>query len=247
MRALSIAKLAALLLVIVGYSQNSPPLRQPRVVDPGAPDRPPSDALILFNGADLRHWITRDGAPTRCQTISGEMVCGTGDGDAMTMQRFGDAQIHLEFKVPYMPGQNDQLRGNSGVYVHGAWEVQILDSFENPTYPDGMLGSIYNFRPPLVNAARPPEEWQSYDITLRMPVCDTEGALVKPARMTVFLNGVLIQDNTRLDRLGPGHIDKGLCEPGPLLLQDHGGADITLMKFRNIWVRDLSARTDSRR
>jgi hypothetical protein len=238
-RAHNILMLAVLLLTVIVYSQDSPP-RQPPVVAPGGPDKPPSDAIILFNGADMQGWITRDGAPTRCRAIAGEMVCQTGDGDALTTQTFSDAQIHLEFKVPYMPNQKDQLRGNSGVYVHGAWEVQILDSFENPTYPDGMLGSIYSFRPPLVNAARPPEEWQSYDITVRMPVCSPEGTVLKPARMTVFLNGVLVQDNTELDRLGPGHIDKAVCAPGPLLLQDHGGSDVTIMKFRNIWVRGLT-------
>jgi hypothetical protein len=230
--------LVALVLTFIANSQDSAP-RQPPVVDPGGADKPPSDAIVLFNGTDLQQWITRDGNPTRCQVIAGEMVCQTGDGDAMTSRRFRDAQIHLEFKVPYMPSERDQLRGNSGVYVHGAWEVQILDSFENPTYPDGMLGSIYSFRPPLVNAARPPEQWQSYDVMVRMPVCDAEGALIKPARMTVLLNGILVQDNTELDRLGPGHIDKGLCDPGPLLFQDHGGNEITTMKFRNVWAREL--------
>src|SRR5688572_23701181 len=234
----TILALIALISTLIACSQDSPP-PQPRVVDPGTLDKPPSAAIVLFNGTDLQQWITREGTPTRCQVIAGEMVCRTGDGDTMSIPRFRDAQIHLEFKVPFMPNQRDQFRGNSGVYVHGAWEVQILDSFENPTYPDGMLGSIYGFRPPLVNAARRPEEWQSYDITLRMPVCDSEGTLVKPARMTVLLNGVLIQDNTELDRLGPGHIDKALCDPGPLLFQDHGGSETTTMKFRNVWIREL--------
>ena len=238
MKTCTLLALVALVLTFIAHSQDSPP-PQPRVVDPGGSDKLPSDAVVLFNGANLQQWITRDGTPTRCQVIASEMVCRTGDGDAMTMQRFRDAQIHLEFKVPYMPNQSDQLRGNSGVYVHGAWEVQILDSFENPTYPDGMLGSIYSFRPPLVNAARPPEEWQSYDIIVRMPVCDAGGTLLKPARMTVLLNGIVVQDNTELDRLGPGHIEKGLCDPGPLLFQDHGGPETTTMKFRRVWFREL--------
>jgi len=238
MRTYTALAILALLLTFIAHSQDSPP-PQPHVVDPGGADKPPSDAVVLFNGVDLQQWVTREGTPTRCRVISAEMVCQTGDGDAMTIQRFRDAQIHVEFNVPYMPNQTDQLRGNSGVYVHGAWEVQILDSFENPTYPDGMLGSIYGFRPPLVNAARRPEEWQSYDITVRMPVCDLEGTLLKPARMTVLLNGVLIQDNTELDRLGPGHIDKALCDAGPLLFQDHGGSETTTMKFRNVWIREI--------
>jgi hypothetical protein len=242
----SILKLTALLCVIIIRAQDVLP--QPRVVDPGGPDKPPSDAIVLFNGRDMESWTTRHGAPATCQAVDSEMICRSGDGDTMTKQTFGDAQIHLEFKVPYMPNQTGQLRGNSGVYVHGAWEVQILDSFENPTYPDGMLGSIYSFSSPLVNAARPPEQWQTYDIVVRMPVCDAEGALVQPGRMTVSLNSILVQDDTKLDRLGPGHIDKALCEPGPLLLQDHSGFEgpMTIMRFRNVWVRPLKIEATSR-
>lgn len=244
MSAQTILKLTGLLFAIIIPAQDLP---QPRVVDPGSTDKPPSDAIILFNGTDMEGWITRDGAPAKCQAIDREMICRSGDGDTMTARTFGDAQIHLEFKIPHMPNQTDQLRGNSGVYVNGAWEVQILDSFENPTYPDGMLGSIYSFGPPLVNAARPPEQWQSYDITVRMPLCDAQGALVKPGRMTVHLNGVLVQDNTTLDRLGPGHIGKTLCEPGPLLLQDHSGFEgpMTIMRFRNVWARHLNVQAGS--
>jgi hypothetical protein len=195
----------------------------------------------------MEGWITRDGSPSRCTAVDGEMVCRSGDGDAITSQTFKDAQIHIEFKVPYMPDQTGQLRGNSGVYVNGVWELQILDSFENSTYPDGMLGSIYSFRPPLVNAARPPEQWQTYDITIRMPVCDTEGNLAQAGRMTVFLNGILVQDDTPLDRLGPGHVEKDLCSPGPLLLQDHSSfsGPMTVMRFRNIWIRPLNAETET--
>jgi hypothetical protein len=236
----SLLKLTALLCAVIIHAQDDV-LPQPPVIDPGGPDKPPSDAIVLFNGRDMEGWVTRHGAPSMCRAMDAEMICRSGDGDIMTTQNFGDAQIHLEFKVPHMPNQTGQLRGNSGVYVHGAWEVQILDSFENSTYPDGMLGSIYSFSPPLVNAARPPEQWQSYDITVRMPRCDAEGALVEPGRMTVSLNGILVQDNTKLDRLGPGHIDKTLCQPGPLLLQDHSGFEgpMTIMRFRNLWVRRL--------
>ena len=232
------AVLACLAAVVRG--QEPEPV-QPRTVDPGNYSKAPSDAAVLLNGTDLQGWTTRDGEPTRCQAIDGEMVCRSGDGDVMTSERFGDAQIHVEFKIPHMPNETGQARGNSGVYVHGAWEVQILDSFENPTYPDGMLGAIYGFAKPLVNAARPPEQWQSYDITIRMPRCDTEGSLRKPGRMTVFLNGVLVQENVRLDRLGPGHIDKTICSEGPLLFQDHSGfsGPMTEMRFRNVWVRRL--------
>ena len=241
MRRCQVVRLAALICIGAALYGQEPEPVQPRVVDPGSSSKAPSDAIVLFDGANLDGWTTRDGAPTSCQARDGEMVCRSGDGDVMTRQTFGDAQIHLEFRVPYMPEESGQLRGNSGVYVHGAWEVQILDSFENATYPDGMLGAIYGFSAPLVNAARPPEEWQSYDITLRMPTCMEDGAVKEPGRMTVFLNGVLIQQNVQLDRLGPGHIDKTLCSAGPLLFQDHSGfsGPMTEMRFRNIWIRRL--------
>jgi hypothetical protein len=233
-------KLIALLSAVIACAQEN--VSQPRVVDPGGPDKPPSDAIILFSGTEMDRWTRRDGTPSGCRAMDGEMVCRSGDGDVMTRQTFGDAQIHIEFNIPHMPSHTDQARGNSGVYVNGAWEVQILDSFENSTYPDGMLGSIYSFSPPLVNAARPPEQWQSYDILVRMPVCNDDGTLARAGSMTVFLNRVLVQDKIPLDRLGPGSIGKTLCEPGPLLLQDHSGfgGPMTIMRFRNIWVRPLT-------
>lgn len=243
MRIRAILPFTVLMCVAIAVrGQDAEPL-QPRVVDPGTSSKPPSDAIVLWNGTDLQGWTTRDGAPAQCQAIDGEMVCRSGDGDVMTSQTFGDAQIHVEFNVPPMPNETGQARGNSGLFVHGAWEVQILDSFENPTYPDGMLGAVYGFAAPLVNAARPPEQWQSYDIIVRMPRCDAEGSLAKPGSMTVFLNGILVQKNVRLDRLGPGHIDKAMCTEGPLLFQDHSGfsGPMTVMRFRNVWVRRLGA------
>lgn len=244
----AILQLAVILFITATVRAQNPEPLQPPVVDPGHSNRPPSDAVVLFNGADLDNWTTRDGAPTNCRVEEAEMVCRSGDGDIMTRDTFGDAQIHVEFKVPLMPNETGQWRANSGVYVLGAWEVQILDSYENPTYPEGMLGAVYGFSAPLVNAARPPEQWQSYDIVVRMPRCDENGSLKKPGSMTVFLNGVLVQKNVRLDRLGPGHIDKTICAEGPLLFQDHSGfgGPMTEMRFRNIWIRSFKKETESR-
>jgi hypothetical protein len=222
-----------------GHSQQH---TQPLVVDPGGPDRPPSDAIVLFDGADLGKWRRADGGPTGCTIDQGVMVCRTGAGDAISTELFSSAQIHLEYMVPHMPDQKDQLRGNSGVFVHGCYEVQILDSFENPTYPDGSNGAIYGFSPPLVNASRPPGQWQTYQMVFHPPICGAAGNVTVPGSLTVFLNGVLVQEGVRLDKPGPGCTHRNLCEPGPLRLQDHSGfpgAPDTTMRFRNIWFRRL--------
>jgi hypothetical protein len=222
-----------------GRAQQQGP--QPRVVEPGA-EKPPSDAVVLFDGADLSKWRRGDGQPPGCTVDQGVMVCRTGAGDIVSTETFSSAQIHLEYMVPHMPDQKDQLRGNSGVFVHGCYEVQILDSFQNPTYPDGANGAVYGFSPPLVNASRPPEQWQTYDMIFHPPVCDAAGNISTPGSLTVFLNGVLVQDRVRLDKPGPGCTHRRVCEPGPLRLQDHSGfpgAPDTTMKFRNIWFRRL--------
>ncbi len=212
---------------------------QPRVVTPGDATRPPSDALIAFNGRNMDGWLTADGKPAGCAAADGVMACTSGVGDIVTAEKFKSAQLHLEFNVPSMPEQKGQMRGNSGVFLHGKYEIQILDSFENPTYAHGSLGGLYNQAPPLVNAARKPGEWQRYDIVFRAPECDAEGKVTRKAVVTVLLNGVLVQDGVAIDasdKLGAG------CEPGPLRLQDHSGfpgAPVTTMRFRNIWWRSL--------
>jgi hypothetical protein len=215
---------------------------QPAVVTPGAAGRAPSDAVVLFDGKTLDGWRTQDGGPAKCDAIGGEMVCKTGSGDLYSVETFRDAQIHLEFSVPYMPNQKGQLRGNSGVYLHACHEVQILDSFENPTYADGSLGAVYGVSAPMVNAARKPEEWQSYDMIFRAPRCDAGGAVAEPGRVTILLNGVLVQDHVAITKKGGGCRLDNICGPGPLRLQDHSGfkdAPHTVMKFRNIWIRKL--------
>jgi type 1 glutamine amidotransferase len=210
---------------------------QPRVVTPGpGPSDPPSDAVVLFDGSSLDGWTRPDGTPTGCRIENREMVCRTGAGDAVSKQKFRSAQIHLEFLVPHMPDQKGQLRGNSGVYIQGITEIQILDSYGNPTYPTGAAGAVYGQHPPLVNASRKPGEWSSYDIVYHAPVCNERGQEVQPATVTVFFNGVLIHDQA------PLRFRRAMCQPGPLLLQDHSGfpgAPDTTMRFRNIWCRPL--------
>lgn len=209
----------------------------PKEVAPGpTPSAPPADATVLFDGRDLSQWNRRDGSPAGCKAENGEMVCATGVGDLLTTRKFRSAQIHLEFNIPDMPDKSGQLKGNSGLYLQDRTEIQLLDSYNNPTYVTGMLGAVYNEHPPLVNAARKPGEWQTYDIIYRAPKCNERGNQLEPARVTILANGVLIQDNATI-RFKPG-----MCEPGPLQLQDHSGfkdAPHTVMRFRNIWLRPL--------
>jgi len=214
---------------------------QPPAIDPGGPGRPPSDAVVLFNGKDLTGWTRRDGSPARCTAAGGVMVCRTGAGDIYTTEKFRDAQIHLEFYLPSMLAQKSQLRANSGVYLHGCYEIQILDSYQNPTYPEGAAAAVYGISPPLVIASRPPEQWQSYDIVFRAPRCDAGGNFLRPGYVTVFHNGVLVQDHVEIKRPG-GCRGQDLCAPGPLMLQDHSGfkdAPDTTIQFRNLWLRKL--------
>jgi hypothetical protein len=223
----------------IAWGQGNGKEAQPRVVDPGDGRTAPSDAVLLFNGRDMSGWMTKDGKMPACEVGDGVMKCTTGVGDIMTAEKFTNAQIHLEFAVPNMPEQKGQLKGNSGVYLQGKYEIQILDSYQNPTYAHGSLGGLYGQAPPLVNAARRPEEWQSYDIIYRGPQCDAAGNVVKKAVVTVLLNGILVHDHVEIERsvkLGAG------CQAGPLLLQDHSGfkdAPVTRMRFRNIWLREL--------
>ncbi|MCW5981732.1 MAG: DUF1080 domain-containing protein [Bryobacteraceae bacterium] len=213
--------------------------REPRYVDPGKPGQPPSDAIALFDGKDLAAWTRKDGSPAGCEVSGGAMICKTGAGDIFSREKFRDAQIHVEFATPAMPDQKGQLRGNSGIYLQGRYEVQVLDSYNNPTYAMGVVGALYGIAAPMVNASRPPEQWQTFDIVFRAPRCSGE-QMTHPGTVTALLNGVLVQDHVSLRHRGKGCPEAG--EPGPLMLQDHSGfpnAPFTVMKFRNIWLRKL--------
>ena len=199
----------------------------------------PSDAVVLFDGKDLSQWANMDGTPTKWITRDGYMECVKGSGYIRTLQNFGDCQLHIEWATP-SPGEGQgQGRGNSGVFFGmDRYEVQVLDSHQNQTYPDGSAGAIYGQYPPLVNASRPPGQWQTYDVLYTAPRFEADGKVRSPARLTVFHNWVLIQNNVELT--GPtSWLDRAPYqvhpEKQPISLQDHGNP----VRFRNIWVREL--------
>jgi len=207
------------------------------VVDPGNAAKAPSDAIVLFDGTDNSHWRTQDGKPSKCAVADAVMSCRTGAGTIASTDKFQDAQIHLEFNIPNMPEQHGQLKGNSGAILQGLYEVQILDSFENPTYADGSCGALYGQSAPAVNASRRPNEWQTYDIVFHAPRCAPDGTVTAPGTLTLLHNGVLVQDHV------PVQARRRCVEEGPLVLQDHSnfaGAPDTTMRFRNIWMRRLT-------
>ncbi|NOX53841.1 MAG: DUF1080 domain-containing protein [Planctomycetes bacterium] len=205
---------------------------EPPVVDPGPPGGPPSDAVVLFDGKDMSQWIGAE----KWTVKDGYVVAGPGS--IRSKAEFGDCQVHLEFAAPEKVTGSGQGRGNSGVFLMGIYEVQILDSYNNKTYFDGQCGAIYKQHPPLVNACRKPGEWQTYDIIWTAPRFDKNGKLVSPAFVTVLHNGVVIQNHFQLLGDTPYHrAPEYRPHPpkGPLGLQYHGNP----VRFRNIWVREL--------
>ncbi len=216
----------------------------PPIVTPGTastqdtPGKPPSDAIVLFDGKDLSQWQRQDGSPAEWKVENGYAEVVAKTGYIYTKQPFGDCQLHVEFAEPTPPHGESQERGNSGVFLQGLYEVQVLDSYDNRTYADGQASAIYGQYPPLVNAARPPGQWQTYDIVFHGPRLDSSGKLLRPARFTVFYNGVLVQDN--VEPTGPtAHGERPPYKPTPeklpLALQDHGNP----VRYRNIWIREL--------
>lgn len=214
---------------------------KPRRVVPGPQALPapvPSDAVVLFDGGGLSEWTTPAGGAPPWEVEAGVLVVVPVAGRLATKRAFGDAQIHLEWAAPVPATGRGQGRGNSGIHVMGLYEVQILDCHDNVTYADGYAGAVYGQHPPLVNACRPPGEWQSLDIVFRRPRFDGRGRLVRPARVTVHLNGILVQDNSEV--IGPTlwlhHLPyRAHADRLPFTLQEHGNP----VRFRNIWVRDL--------
>jgi hypothetical protein len=217
----------------------------PPVVDPGTastpdvPGRAPSDAVVLFDGKDLSKWAHQDGSPVKWKVANGYAEVVAKTGYIYTRQAFGDCQLHVEFAEPLPARGEDQGRGNSGVFLMGLYEIQVLDSYQNKTYADGQAAAVYGQYPPLVNASRPPGQWQTYDIVFHGPRFDASGKLLQPARVTVFHNGVLVQDNVAPS--GPTeHGERPPYKPTPeklpLALQDHGDP----VRYRNIWIRELA-------
>jgi hypothetical protein len=254
---LRLAALAAVVLPAFGHAQNPNPVPAdpsqwpqhsrtrpaPAVVTPApylGPLGAPSDAVVLFDGTSLDQWRSGDKGdqPARWTIVDGAIQVAPGTGSLTSVRTFGDMQLHIEWMAPAPPRGEDQDRGNSGVFLMSSFEIQVLDSYHSATYPDGQAGSIYGEFPPLVNASRPPGEWQTYDIFFHRPHFDAVGRVTVPARVTVIHNGVLVQDNVTI--LGPttnGHRTaySALPDRMPLQLQDHEHP----VRYRNIWIRDL--------
>jgi hypothetical protein len=220
----------------------------PKIITPGKQDSaPPSDAIVLFDGHDLSQWETsKDHSPARWKVHDGVVTVAKATGNIQTKQTFKNYQLHLEWQVPTNVTGEGQKRGNSGVFLASTgpgdegYELQILDSWKNTTYVNGQAASIYKQTPPLVNAMRPPGQWQTYDIVWTAPVFNADGAVKSPAFVTVFHNGVLVQNHTQLTG-ETFYIGKPKYKPydtAPIKLQAHGDPSPAI-SFRNIWVRPL--------
>ncbi|HON92450.1 MAG TPA: DUF1080 domain-containing protein [Sedimentisphaerales bacterium] len=217
----------------------------PPIITPGDTcGAAPSDAIVLFDGTEASmtaNWSDTRGNPSKWVFRDGAMESVAKAGYIQTKQQFGSCQLHLEFATPSVVKDSGQGRGNSGVFLQGEFEIQVLDSYENKTYPDGQCGALYGRAVPLVNASRKPGEWQSYDIIFHRALFDKDGKIVQKPTFTVFHNGVLIQDHVTLDGgtqwRGPHAVSdfRPLPEKGPIQFQDHGNP----VRFRNVWVREL--------
>jgi len=217
---------------------------QPRVVAPGtestqdAGGDAPSDAVVLFDGSSLCNWAAMDGSDATWRLEDGYMEVAPKAGNIQSREHFGDCQLHLEWAAPAEVKGESQGRGNSGVFMMGTYEIQVLDCYDNPTYADGTTGGLYGQCPPLVNACRKPGEWQMYDIIWVGPKFDGD-KLVSPARVTVLHNGIAMHHDQPLNG-STGHRNVPPVAPhppeGPLNLQDHGD----LVRYRNIWYRPLT-------
>jgi len=206
--------------------------KEPVAIDPGPP---PSDAIVLFDGKDLSSWKAQNGGDPKWKLLGDGAMEVNGTGSIMTKEEYGDCQLHVEWATPSEVKGDSQGRGNSGVYLQGRYEIQVLDSFNNPTYFNGQAGAFYGNAAPLVNASRKPGEWQSYEIIYHAPKKDAEGKTL-PGSFTVLHNGVLVQDHTPIKGdATTSALFKGVTPKGPLVLQDHGNP----VHYRNIWIRPL--------
>jgi Domain of Unknown Function (DUF1080) len=220
----------------------------PAVVTPGTPSsQPPSDAIVLFDGKNEDEWVSaQDHTPANWIVADGLLTVNKHSGNIETKKRFEDYQLHIEYRIPADITGTGQARGNSGVFLASTgpnddgYELQVLDAYNNPTYVNGMGGSIYKQSPPLVNPARKPGEWQSYDVVWTAPRFKADGSLESPAYVTVFFNGVLVQNHFQLQgqTLYIGKPFYKAYDRAPIKLQAHGDASAP-MSFRNIWVRPL--------
>lgn len=211
---------------------------EPRVVSPGAGTSAPSDAIVLFDGKNTDEWSHENGSPIKWKlNPDGSMTVEANTGAIFTKKSFGSCQLHIEWRTPSEVKGEGQGRGNSGIFLQSRYEVQVLDNYNNKTYSNGQAGSIYKQSIPLVNACRPPGEWQAYDIFFTAPTFNADGVRVTPGYLTVVHNGVLVQNHTEIkgttEYIGlPKNEAHGKL---PIQLQDHGDK----VSYRNIWLREL--------
>ncbi len=219
---------------LVCHGADASPEKEPVVVTPGSAGAPPSDAVVLFDGRDLSKWHADKGGVAKWVVADG-VATVNGTGSLLTHEEFGDCQLHVEWAAPSEVKGDGQGRGNSGVYLQGRYEIQVLDSYQNKTYFNGQAGSFYGHHAPLVNASRKPGEWQTYDIVFHAPKAGADGKVV-PGSFTVFHNGILVQDHVAVkgDATTSAALS-GVAQKGPLQLQDHGNP----VRYRNIWIRRL--------
>lgn len=215
---------------------------QPKIVTPGdiKTNSAPSDAIVLFDGKDLSAWESVNGGPAKWNVHNGVFTVDKKTGDIQTKQKFNNYQLHIEWCVPEKISGTSQARGNSGVFMQGKYEIQILDCYNNETYVNGQTGSVYKQTPPLANAMRKPGEWNVYDIIYSAPIFKEDGTYRVPPRVTVIQNGVVLQNNTTIlgttEYIGFPKIEKH--DAGPIILQSHGDPSEPI-SFRNIWLREL--------
>jgi hypothetical protein len=203
------------------------------------PKATPKGAVVLFDGKDLSNWVGRNGKPAAWKVENGYVEVAPRKGDIMTKEKFGpDFQLHVEFWIPLMADKKDQARGNSGVYLQGRYEIQVLDSYNNKTYAKGECGALYGLIGTTRNANKPPEQWQTYDITFHAPRVDDKGKVTRKGELTEVFNGVTVIDKGQFDQVTGGALDEQIGAPGPLRLQDHG----CKVRFRNIWIKPLEAK-----
>ncbi|MDR1335218.1 MAG: DUF1080 domain-containing protein [Tannerella sp.] len=228
--------LAAMPAVAFGQS-NEKNLSEPRVVTPGTCGSAPSDAIVLFDGKDFSQWESVKGGEVKWKLADNAMTVVEQTGSIQTRQSFGDCQLHIEWRIPANVAGEGQNRGNSGIFLQKQYEIQVLDSYNNlnKTYVDGRAGSIYTQSPPLVNASLQAGEWQTYDVVYRAPRFNADGKVEIPAGITVFHNGVLIQNHFVIEGTTYNKNGYNPHYKAPLELQDHGNP----VSFRNIWIREL--------
>lgn len=218
----------ALLVLVGGFLMIQPITAQDDVDAAMVP--PPKNAVVLFDGKDLSGWLSRKGGEAKWKIQNGYAEVAPGSGDIYTKQEFSDLQLHVEFWLPHMPDAQGQARANSGVYVLGRYEVQVLDSYGLQS-KDNDCGGIYRVAAPLFNMCKKPERWQTYDIVFRAPRFDAAGQKKENARITVVHNGVMIHNNLEIPGPTGGAAGADETKPGPILLQDHGN----LVRYRNVW------------